>query len=104
VFIMALVTVELTEEELKKIREIADELRISAEDVLRYALDLDPKELKLRIVLELLKRRKITVWRAARILKISFREMEEIMRRHGVEYPISEESVIREAKEIKSSE
>ena len=101
---MALVTVELTEEELKRMQEIADELQISAEDVLKYALGLDPKELKLRIILELLKRRKITVWRAAKILKISFREIEEIMRKHGVEYPISEESVIREVEEIKSSE
>jgi len=101
---MALVTVELTEEQLRRIREIADELQMSAEDMLRYVLGLDPKELKLRIVLELLRRRKITVWRAARVLKISFREMEEIMRKHGVEYPISEESVIREAEEIEGSE
>ena len=100
---MALVTVEIAEEQFRKIKEIADELQISAEDVLKYALGFDVEEIKLRVVLELLKCKKITVWRAAKILKISFREMEELMRKHRVEYPVSEESVIREAEKIKSS-
>lgn len=94
---------ELTEEQLRRIKKIADELNISVDDVLRYALDLNLENLKLRIVLELLKRKEITVWRAARMLGISFREMENLMKKYGVEYPISEESVLREAKKIKSS-
>lgn len=98
---MALITVEFTKEQFRKLRKIADELQISVEDVLRYALGSDIEEIKLRVVLELLKHRKITVWRAAKFLKISFREMEELMKKHGVEYPVLEESVIREIEEIK---
>ena len=101
--ILTQVAVELTEEQLAEIKKIADELQITTEEVLRYALIINPEELKLRIVLELLRRKRITVWRAARILGVSFREMEKIMRDYGVEYPISEESVIRELEKIKGS-
>lgn len=63
-FVLALVMVKPTKERLRRTKEIADELHTSAEDVLEYALDLNSEDLKLRMVLELLRHRRITVWRA----------------------------------------
>jgi len=100
---LTLVTIRLTEEQFKKIKELADELQMDVGELLEYALSFDMENLKLRAVLELLKQKKITVWKAAQILGISFREMEEIMKKYNIPYPISVESVLSEIKEIKSN-
>ena len=101
--LLTLVTIRLTEEQFKKIKELADELQMDVGELLEYALSFDMENLKLRAVLELLKQKKITVWKAAQILGISFREMEEIMKKYNIPYPISVESVLSEIKEIKSN-
>ena len=102
--LLALVTIRLTEEQFKKIKELADELQMEVRELLEYALSFDMENLKLRVILELLKQKKITVWRTARILGISFREMEEIMKKYNIPYPISAESVLSEIEDIKNSE
>ena len=50
--------------------------------------------------LDLLRPKKITVWRAAEIVGVSYREFLDILKEHDISFPISEEELLKEFDEI----
>jgi predicted HTH domain antitoxin len=51
-------------------------------------------------VLELVQERKITVWRAAEIAQVTYREMLDKLRERNVPFPVTGGEIARELEEI----
>jgi len=79
-----------------EIDEIVKERGTDRSTVIRELLYIGLKEYKLRRALELVRERKVTVWRAAEIAGITYREMLEKLREHNVPFPITAEELTRE--------
>ena len=97
---IVITSIKLTKEQFEKIKNLAEELGLDVEEVINFVINEGMKGLKLKIILDLLRKKRITVWKAAEILGISFREMEDIMKEHGIHYPLSMEEISMELKEI----
>jgi len=54
------------------------------------------KEYKLKNALELVREKKVTVWKAAKIAGLTYREMLEKLKEHNVPFPITVEELARE--------
>ena len=80
----------------EEIEKIVREKGIDKSTVIRELLCVGLKEYKLKKALELLRERKITVWKAAEIAGLSYREMLEKLKEHNVPFPITAEELTRE--------
>ena len=80
----------------KEIERIVRERGVDKSTVIRELLYAGLKDYKLRKALELLRERKITVWKAAEIAGLSYREMLEKLKEHNVPFPITVEELARE--------
>ncbi|RUM33296.1 MAG: hypothetical protein DSY33_04740 [Archaeoglobus sp.] len=80
----------------KEIERIVRERGVDKSTVIRELLYVGLKDYKLRKALELLRERKITVWKAAEIAGLSYREMLEKLKEHNVPFPITVEELARE--------
>ena len=90
-------------------RKFADELErlaktkgVDKSTAIRELLKIGLREIKLKDTLELLREGKITVWKAAEMLEMAYREVLEEMKKHNIMFPISQEELINELKEISS--
>jgi predicted HTH domain antitoxin len=83
-----------------EIQRLADERGVDRSAVFRELLSRAMRERRLEEALDLVRRRKVTVWRAAEIAEVTYREMLEALRAHNVPFPLSEEELGREIKEI----
>lgn len=68
--------------------------------ILRELIATGLREQRLSDALELVRARKITVWRAAEVADITYREMLAHLKAHNITFPLSEEELKREAEEI----
>jgi predicted HTH domain antitoxin len=80
----------------EEIERIVRERGVDKSTVIRELLYAGLKDYKLRKALELLRERKITVWKAAEIAGLSYREMLEKLKEHNVPFPITVEELARE--------
>ncbi|HID44030.1 MAG TPA: ribbon-helix-helix protein, CopG family [Archaeoglobaceae archaeon] len=84
-------------------RDIAEEIErimrrkgVDRSAAIRELLRIGIQEYKLNEALKLLRERKITVWRAAEIAGLNYREMLSKLREYNVPFPITEEEIARE--------
>jgi len=84
----------------EEIEKIVKERGIDRSAVIRELLYIGLKEYKLKKALELIKERKVTVWKAAEIAGLTYREMLEKLREHNIPFPITAEELAREIEEI----
>ena len=91
---------EVDKELAEEIEKIVKEKGIDRSTVIRELLYVGLKEYKLRKALELVRERKVTVWKAAEIAGLTYREMLEKLKEHNVQFPITEEELAREIEEI----
>lgn len=61
------------------------------------------REFKLKEALQLLRERKITVWRAVEMADATYRENLDSLKRYNIPFPATLEEIKREIKEIKGS-
>jgi len=80
----------------EEIEKIVREKGIDRSAVIRELLYAGLKEYKLKKALELVRERKVTVWKAAEIAGLSYREMLEKLKEHNVPFPITVEELARE--------
>ena len=90
-------------------REIAEEIErimrrkgADRSTVIRELLRIGIQEFKLREALELVRERKVSVWKAAEIAGLTYREMLMKLREHNVPFPLTEGELARELEEISS--
>jgi len=97
---MITISARIDKELAEEIEKIVKEKGIVRSTVIRELLYVGLKEYKLRKALELVRERKITVWKAAEIAGLTYREMLEKLKEHNVPFPITEEELAREIEEI----
>lgn len=93
---MITISTRIDEDILQEIEEIVRTQGIDRSDAIRQLIKIGIKEYKLRAALESLRERKITVWKAAEIAGITYREMLSKLKDHNVPFPITKESLISE--------
>ncbi|MFP3946771.1 MAG: UPF0175 family protein [Archaeoglobaceae archaeon] len=88
-------------------REIAEEIErimqkkgIDRSAAVRELLRIGIREFRLKEALELVSERKITVWKAAEIAGLTYREMLDELREHNIAFPVAREEIAREFEEI----
>ena len=99
---MITISARIDKELAEEIEKIVKEKGVDRSAVIRELLYIGLKEYKLRKALELVRERKVTVWKAAEIAGLTYREMLEKLRDHNVPFPITAEELTRELEEISS--
>ena len=99
---MITISARIDKEIVEEIERIVKKKGVDRSAVIRELLKIGIQEFKLKEVLELVRERKITVWKAAEIAGLTYREMLEELREHNVPFPITEEELARELEEISS--
>jgi len=96
------ISTRIDEEIAEEIERIAKKKGVDRSAVIRELLKIGIQEFKLKEALELVRERKVTVWKAAEIAGLTYREMLEKLKEHNVPFPITEEELARELEEISS--
>jgi len=93
---MITISARIDKDLAEEIEKIVREKGIDRSTVIRELLHIGLKEYKLRKVLELVRERKVTVWKAAEIAGLTYREMLEKLKEHNVPFPITVEELMLE--------
>ena len=93
---MMTISARIDRELAKEIEKITKEKGTDRSAVIRELLYIGLKEYKLKNALELVRERKVTVWKAAEIAGLTYREMLEKLKEHNVPFPITAEELARE--------
>lgn len=96
---METVSSRVEREIVEELEKISKKRGVDRSVVIREMLREGVREFKLREALELLRERKITVWRAAEIAGVTYREILDGLRRYNIPFPVTLEEIKREIKE-----
>jgi metal-responsive CopG/Arc/MetJ family transcriptional regulator len=99
---MKRVSLRVEREILEELERISKKRDVNRSVVIREMLLEGIREYKLREALELLRERKITVWRAAEMVGVTYREILDKMKQHNIPFPLTLDEIKREIKEISS--
>jgi predicted HTH domain antitoxin len=94
------ISARIDEELAKRIARIMRKRGIDRSAAVRELLGMGLREYQLKEVLELVRERKITVWRAAEIAQVTYREMLDQLRERNVPFPVTVGEIARELEEI----
>ncbi len=97
------VSARIPRSQLREVERLADVRGVDRSSVVRTLLDLGIRETKLREALDLVRERKVSVWRAARMAGIDYRDMLAALRIHNVPFPLSDKELERELGELTSN-
>ncbi len=97
---MITVSVRIPKSQVREIEELAAKKGVDKSSIIRELLSSAIREEKLKEVLEQLRMRKITVWKAAKIVGVTYREMLNFLKIYNVSFPLSGEELRREIEEI----
>ena len=97
------VSARIPRSQLREVERLADARGVDKSSVVRTLLDLGIRETKLREALDLVRERKGSVWRAARMVGIDYRDMLAALRTHNVPFPLSDKELERELRELTSN-
>lgn len=97
------VSARIPRSQLREVERLADARGIDRSSVVRTLLDLGIRETKMREALDLVRERKVSVWRAARMAGIDYRDMLAALRTHNVPFPLSDKELERELRELTSN-
>lgn len=93
---MPTVSVRLDRETLKEIEFLMKEYKTDKSEVIRRLLDRGLKQAKLEVVLDLLRRHKISIGRAAELVGVTIYEMIELCRKNEIHIGYTEEDLRRD--------
>ncbi len=97
------VSARIPRSQLREVERLADARGLDRSSVVRTLLDVGIRETKLREALDLVRERKVSVWRAARMAGIDYRDMLAALRTHNVPFPLSDRELERELGELTSN-
>src|SRR5438128_11405101 len=84
------VSARIPRSQLREVERLAQTRGLDKSSVVRSLLDLGIKETKLKEALDLVRERKVSVWRAARMAGTDYRTMLAALKTHNVQCPLSE--------------
>ncbi|MBS7252248.1 MAG: UPF0175 family protein [Candidatus Jordarchaeaceae archaeon] len=100
---METISSRVEKEILEEIERISKKRGVDRSVVIREMLKQGIKEFKLKEALQLLRERKITVWRAAEMADATYREILDSLKRYNIPFPVTLEEIKREIEEIGGS-
>ncbi|MEX2725545.1 MAG: UPF0175 family protein [Candidatus Freyarchaeota archaeon] len=97
---METISSRVEKEILEEIERISKKRGVDRSVVIREMLKQGIREFKLKEALQLLRERKITVWRAAEMADVTYREILDSLKRYNIPFPVTLEEIKHEIKEI----
>jgi predicted HTH domain antitoxin len=97
---METISSRVEREILQELEKISKKRGVDRSVVIREMLKEGIREFKLKEALELLRERKITVWRAAEMADVTYREILDSLKQYNIPFPVTLEEIKREIKEI----
>lgn len=94
------VSIRIPLSQLEEIEEIACRRKIGRSAVIRELILEGLKAVKLKMVLDMLRDGKISVWKAAELTGTTYREMLKLLRIYNIPFPLSGEEILEELKNI----
>ena len=97
------VSARIQKSQVKEIERLASKKGTDRSAIIRELLATAIQNRKIEDALDQVQAKKITVWRAAEIAGVTYREMMEVLKTHNVPFPLSEQELRREIEEITGS-
>nr|MDO8083107.1 UPF0175 family protein [Candidatus Freyarchaeota archaeon] len=85
---------------IEELNRISKKRGVHKSVIIREMLSEGIREYKLKEALELLRERKITIWRAAEMASVTYMEILDGLRQYNIPFPVTLEEIKREIKEI----
>ncbi|MBS7644201.1 UPF0175 family protein [Candidatus Bathyarchaeota archaeon] len=98
------ISARIQKSQAEEIERLAASRGIDKSTIIRELLSTALHDQKLKEALALVRAKKVTIWKAAEIAGVTYREMLEFLKTHNVTFPLSEEELKRELEEILSSQ
>ena len=97
------VSARIQKSQVKEIERLASKKGTDRSAIIRELLATAIQNRKIEDASNQVQAKKITVWRAAEIAGVTYREMMEVLKTHNVPFPLSEQELRREIEEITGS-
>jgi len=94
------VSARIQKSQAKEIERLASKKGTDKSAVIRELLATAIQNKKIEDALHQVQTKKITVWKAAEIAGVTYREMLELLKTHNIPFPLSEQELRREIEEI----
>ena len=94
------VSARIQKSQAEEIQRLASKRGTDKSAIIRELLATAIQNKKIEEAINQVQTKKITVWRAAEIAGVTYREMLELLKTHNVPFPLSEEELRREIEEI----
>jgi predicted HTH domain antitoxin len=101
---MVTISARIRKAQAEEVDQLATKRGVDRSVIVRELLDEAIQKEKVKEALELVRAKKITVWRAAEVAGVTYREMLDRLRSHNIPFPLSGEELKREVEEILTSE
>jgi len=98
------ISVRLPKKIVKKIDSLASKRKVDRSAILRTLIEKGLQQEIIEDILNALRKREISVWKAAEELGISYREMLKLMKESNVPFPLGKEDIELELNEIEKYE
>ena len=97
---MTTVSARVQKSQAEEIERLASKKGIDKSAVIRELLATALHDKRIEEALNQIQAKKITVWKAAEIAGVTYREMLELLKTHNIPFPLSEQELRREIEEI----
>jgi len=94
------VSARIQKSQAKEIQRLASTRGTDKSAIIRELLTTAIQNKRTEEALNQVQTKKITVWRAAEIAGVTYREMLELLKTHNIPFPLSEQELRREIEEI----
>jgi len=97
------VSARIRKSQAEEIERLASKNGTDKSAIIRELLTTALQNKRIEEALNQVQAKKITVWKAAEIAGVTYREMLELLKTHNVPFPLSEQELRREIEEITTS-
>ena len=97
---MKTVSARIQKSQAEEIERLASKKGTDKSAIIRELLATALQNKKIEDALHQVQTKRITVWKAAEIAGVTYREMLELLRAHNIPFPLSERELRREIEEI----
>jgi predicted HTH domain antitoxin len=93
---MITISVRVPRDQVVEIDALAEERGVDRAIQIRELITIALSDIRIRTALDQLRDGRVSVWRAAKLAGVTYREMLTTMREHNVPFPLSEDELRRE--------
>jgi len=94
------VSARIQKSQAEEIERLASKRGTDKSAIIRELLATAIQDKKIEDALNQVQAKKITVWKAAEMAGVTYREMLELLKSHNIPFPLSEQELRREIEEI----